>query len=68
MKTAECTTPDNTVGQCIPLRDCPKLFNIVLNFKTSTPDERDFVRKSQCGANNRNPQVIIINMSKTKCK
>lgn len=57
-----CLTPDNTNGQCIALRDCVRLFNIVLNFKVSTPAERDYVRRSQCGSNNRNPQVIIINI------
>ncbi|XP_037729713.1 melanization protease 1 [Drosophila subpulchrella] len=51
-----CTTPDESSGTCITLRECGYLFELVQRGAVSDQDRR-FLRNSQCGF--RNGQVLI---------
>lgn len=55
----KCLTPENTNGECVPLRECEQLFNIVLNNEKSA-EEQNIVQRSLCGPNARDPQVIAM--------
>ncbi|XP_076762223.1 CLIP domain-containing serine protease HP8-like [Xylocopa sonorina] len=53
---SNCATPDNAVGFCIGLRECPKLLNI-LQTRPLKPEAIDFLRESQCGFDGNDPRV-----------
>ncbi|KAH8369099.1 hypothetical protein KR009_000928 [Drosophila setifemur] len=42
-----CRNPNQNSGVCISIYDCPSLIS-VLQQNTLTPEERDFIRNSQC--------------------
>lgn len=69
----QCSTPDRTRGTCIDLRQCSSLFALIKK-PNLTAAERNFLRESQCGYNNRYPWVsnsfqqfneMLFNESKT---
>lgn len=43
-----CTTPNNVNGNCMPVKDCTRLYNIIQGPKPLPPSEIEFLRKSQC--------------------
>ncbi|EDV42854.1 uncharacterized protein Dana_GF18202 [Drosophila ananassae] len=51
-----CTTPDESNGRCINLRECGYLFEVVQRGVIS-PEDREFLKSSQCGY--RNGQVLV---------
>lgn len=54
--TAQCRTPDEKFGTCIPIRNCPPLYSI-LEQTIINPDDIDFLRQSQCGYTGTQPKV-----------
>lgn len=58
-------TPDFKNGICVILRDCASLFRIILDFRTSSSTQRDFLRRSQCDeSTSSNP--VVINLGENK--
>ncbi|KAF5289870.1 hypothetical protein FQR65_LT02004 [Abscondita terminalis] len=53
---AQCRTPDEKIGACIPIRNCPNLYSI-LEQSIINPDDIEFLRQSQCGHTGSQPKV-----------
>ncbi|XP_044728002.1 uncharacterized protein LOC123291691 [Chrysoperla carnea] len=51
-----CTTPNNINGRCIELKTCDPLYQ-VLTKRPLTTENRELLRKSQCGVIGRQPLV-----------
>ncbi|CAH1105988.1 unnamed protein product [Psylliodes chrysocephalus] len=53
-----CMTPYLHQGLCIPLQECPSIFEMASDFNTPMTLERlDFLIESQCGYDGYNPKV-----------
>lgn len=50
----DCITPNSTVGICTPLKNCPQLKGI---FEKVTSENYVFLRRSQCGYSEDEPEV-----------
>ncbi|KAB0800606.1 hypothetical protein PPYR_06346 [Photinus pyralis] len=54
--SAQCTTPNEKRGNCIPIRECPALLGI-LEKGVINPDEIQLLQQSQCGYIRNQPKV-----------
>lgn len=52
-----CRTPNRLNGNCISLRQCQPLYNLIANSQEVSDADREFLRQSQCGYEGRNPLV-----------
>lgn len=52
-----CLTPQNKTGQCINIRDCPPLIEILRRPRPLSPEALEFLRSSQCGFEGTFPKV-----------
>lgn len=55
-----CTTPDNWNGKCIVLQQCRPLYKTIMRGNLS-PQQRNFLRNSQCGRDGANVLVCCPN-------
>lgn len=51
----QCNTPSRASGNCVSIRQCPTLLNLLAGSVTTS--NREFLRQSQCGYENRQPLV-----------
>jgi hypothetical protein len=51
-----CRTPQNHIGNCIPITHCPSLLSLLTQKPLSSINRR-FLQKSGCGFKDRTPQV-----------
>ncbi|KAF2896725.1 hypothetical protein ILUMI_09448, partial [Ignelater luminosus] len=51
-----CTTPENTIGQCIVLQECSSIYDL-LKQKPLPPGTVEYLRKVQCGFVGKTPKV-----------
>ncbi|KAK3909569.1 Melanization protease 1 [Frankliniella fusca] len=52
-----CTTPDSMPGTCIVIRSCPALYKLLQGPKPLPRDVVQFLQRSTCGFEGRNPKV-----------
>lgn len=46
-----CKTPDNQDGECVLVRECPKLLDSIYKYSTLSAAEQEFIRSSRCSSN-----------------
>lgn len=57
--SVSCTTPDGRQGQCIDLRQCAELYDILQYKRPLTTADRNYLSRSQCGYYNNSPLVNV---------
>lgn len=53
----DCQIPSGEKGSCVPLAECPMLFNLLKSAPRGTPADHDYLRQIGCGFNGRVPLV-----------
>lgn len=53
-----CSNPNGEIGECIPLRNCNHLYQLLAT-RPLSDESRNFLSRSQCGYDNRTPYVSI---------
>ncbi|XP_041971598.1 phenoloxidase-activating enzyme-like [Aricia agestis] len=63
---SSCITPSNANGECIPIRQCKQLLDLLLS-PSRTAEDVAYIKNSQCGFRDNNPLVCCPKAQSNGC-